>query len=64
MTGVQYIVNERGQKTAVVIDLKANRAAWEDFHDLLLARERAEEPRESLEEVRQRLREAGKLEDA
>lgn len=62
MTGIQYIVNERGEKTAVVIDLNKNRQAWEDFQDLLLVRERADEPRESLEEVRRRLTEAGKVE--
>ena len=61
MTGVQFIVNERGEKTAAVIDLKANRAAWEDFHDIMTAREREEEPRESVEEVRARLTRRGKL---
>ena len=38
--------------------------AWEDFQDLLVARERVEESRESLAEVRRRLIESGKLEDA
>jgi hypothetical protein len=64
MTGIQFIVNERGQKTAVVIDLKRNRAAWEDFQDLMTAQERAHEPRESLDEVRRRLEQQGKLDNA
>ncbi len=63
MTGIQFIVNERGEKTAAVIDLKKHRAAWEDFQDVVTARERRDEPRESLDEVRQRLAERGKLRD-
>lgn len=41
-----------------------SRAALEDFQDLLLAREREEEPREFLAVVRRQLVEAGKLEGA
>ena len=59
--GVQFLFDERGEKTAVLIDLKRNRALWEDILDAALARERAGEPRESLERVKQRLRRAGKL---
>lgn len=61
MTGIQFIVNERGEKTAAVIDLKKHRALWEDFLDIMTARERQDEPRESLDEVRRRLVEQGKL---
>lgn len=61
MTGIQFIVNERGEKTAAVIDLVTHRAAWEDFHDLATAHERRDEPRESMDDVRQRLVEQGKL---
>ena len=57
MTGIRFIVNERGEKTAAVIDLKKNRAAWEDFHDLVTARERQDESRESLDDVRRHLAE-------
>lgn len=61
MTGIQFIVNDRGEKTAAVIDLKKHRAAWEDFLDVITARERKDEPRESLDEVRRKLAEQGKL---
>ncbi len=37
MKGVQYVVDEGGEPTAVVIDLKANSELWEDFHDRALA---------------------------
>lgn len=59
--GVQFLFDEQGEKTAVLIDLRRNRALWEDILDAALARQRAGEPRESLERVKRRLRRAGKL---
>ena len=56
MLDVQFIVDERGNKTSVVIDLKKNAELWEDFYDRALARSREGEPRETLESVRRRLR--------
>ena len=61
MKGVQFVVDERGKKTAVVIDLKRHSELWEDFHDAAVARERQSEPRETLEAVKRRLRRRGKL---
>ena len=62
--GIQFLVNERGEKTAVVIDLRKNAELWEDFYDRALADSREREPRESLEFVKQHLqrgkRRAGK----
>jgi hypothetical protein len=56
MSGVQYIVDEHGNKTAVVIDLKKNAELWEDFYDRALARSREAEPRETLESVKKTVR--------
>ena len=56
MRGVQFLVDDDGEKTAVLIDLKKNADLWEDFYDVAVARSRAKEPRESLESVRRRLR--------
>lgn len=61
MKGVQFVVDEHGEKTAVVIDPKKFSEVWEDFYDSAVARKRAREPRESLESVRKRLRRHGKL---
>ena len=61
MSGIRFVVDEHGDKTAVQIDLKEHGDLWEDFYDALLAQARAGEPRESLEEVRRRLTEQGKL---
>jgi hypothetical protein len=55
MKGVQFLVDEKGTKTAVLIDLTRHAQLWEDFYDFALAREREKEPRESLESVRKRL---------
>jgi len=59
--GVQFVVNERGKKTAVVIDLKRHSELWEDFYDAAVARQRQSEPRETLESVKKGLRRRGKL---
>ncbi|HEY4563250.1 MAG TPA: hypothetical protein VIJ61_17975 [Thermoanaerobaculia bacterium] len=61
MKGVKFVVDENGERSAVLIDLQENADLWEDFYDAYVARERAEEPREPIEEVRQRLQAQGKL---
>ena len=61
MKGVQFVVDSAGAKTAVVIDLKKHRDLWEDFYDYAIAKVRADEPREALGAVKQRLIRQGKL---
>jgi hypothetical protein len=53
--GVEFIVDDEGNKKAVLIDLKKHREIWEDFYDTLLVKERESEPRESLEEVKKKV---------
>ncbi len=53
--GVQYVVDDRGDRRAVVIDLKKHAELWEDFYDRALAESRRGEPRESLSTVKARL---------
>jgi hypothetical protein len=55
MKGVRFVVDEAGQKTDVIINLKANPELWEDIFDRSLARKRAAEPRESLASVKRKL---------
>ena len=43
MTGIQFITDAQGRKTAAVIDLKKHRALWEDFFDGLVSESRREE---------------------
>ncbi|MFB0555878.1 MAG: hypothetical protein ACETWQ_21445 [Phycisphaerae bacterium] len=61
MNDIQYIVDDKGTKRAVIIDLDKFRDLWEDFYDSLIARSRADEPRESLNTVKKHLSRAGKL---
>jgi hypothetical protein len=44
-----------GRGKAVLIDLRKNKALWEDFYDIAVAQEREAEPRESLAAVRKKL---------
>ena len=61
MEGIQYVTNDEGQKIAVMIDLRKYGEVWEDFYDILTARARANEPRETLDSLKARLQEQGKL---
>ena len=63
MEGIRFLVDEQGEKTAVQIDLGKYGELWEDIYDVLLAEMRKDEPRESLDNVKQRLMEQGKLND-
>jgi hypothetical protein len=61
MTGIQFITDERGRKTAAVIDLKKHKALWEDIEDVLVSRSRRHEKRVPLEKVKADLIKTGKL---
>ena len=45
MTGIQFITDEKGRKTAAIIDLKKHKALWEDIEDVLVSRSRRHEKR-------------------
>ena len=53
--GVEFVIDNDGQKKAVLIDLKKHGEVWEDFYDTLRAKERESEPHESLKEVKKRV---------
>ena len=55
MKGVQFLVDDEGDRKAVVIDLDLHGELWEDFFDVALAKERRDEPRESLKDVRRKV---------
>ena len=56
MSGISFVIDEHGKKTAAVIDLRRHGQLWEDIYDSLTVAARAQEPRESLEEVKRRLK--------
>jgi hypothetical protein len=43
MTGIQFVTDEKGRKTGVLVDLKKHRAIWEDFWDGIVAESRLKE---------------------
>jgi len=57
----QYIVDENGRKTAVVIPMDEYEELLEDIHDLAVIAERIDEPTISLNELKKRLKADGLL---
>ena len=61
MKGINFVTNDKGEKVAVIIDLKKHGELWEDFYDGAIAHSRKGEPRESLKTAKNKLRKKGKL---
>ncbi|MFZ3214022.1 MAG: hypothetical protein WA188_21140 [Terriglobales bacterium] len=61
MTGIQYVMDDKGRKVAVQIDLKKHRQLWQDIEDVLVSRSRRHEKRIPLDKVKAALIESGKL---
>ena len=55
MKGIQYLVDESGNKTAVLIDLKEWGELWEDIYDSMIADSRKDEPTIPWEEVKKKM---------
>lgn len=43
MQGIQFVVDENGEKTAVIIDLEKHGELWREFYNALVVR--SEEPK-------------------
>src|SRR6202035_4730077 len=43
MNGIRFVVDEKGRKVAVLVDLKKHGALWRDFWDALLSETRRKE---------------------
>jgi hypothetical protein len=56
MSGISFLTNERGQKKAVVIDLKKHGRLWEDVYEVFLAESRKKGPFETHKSVGRRLK--------
>ena len=57
MKGIQYLVNDDGQKTAVLIDLEEYGDIWEDFQDVLVSHVRKDETEISWEALQAEMEE-------
>ncbi len=58
MTGIQFLTDEKGRKTAAVIDLKKHKALWEDIEDGLISESRRKEKGIPLEKIKADLQES------
>ncbi len=57
----QYLIDESGQKTAVVIPVEEYEELLEDIHDLAIIAERRDEPTVPFDELKKRLKADGLL---
>jgi hypothetical protein len=58
---VQYVVDEKGDRTAVIVPIGEYEELIEDLHDLAIIAERREEPTVSFDELRKKLIKDGLL---
>ncbi len=56
MSQAQYVIDEKGKKTGVLLSLKQYEELLEDFHDLAIVAERKSEKPITLEELKRRLK--------
>jgi len=61
MNGIQFLTDDKGKRTAAVIDLKEHRGLWEEIEDVLVSRSRRHEKRIPFERVKAGLIKSGKL---
>jgi hypothetical protein len=61
MTGIQFVTDDKGRKTAVLIDLKRHGALWEDFWDGLVSESRRDEKTIPYQEYRDKRLKRGRL---
>jgi PHD/YefM family antitoxin component YafN of YafNO toxin-antitoxin module len=56
-----YVIDEKGQKTAVIIPVEDYEELLEDIHDLAIIAERRDEPTIAFEELKKKLKKDGLL---
>ena len=59
MAQAQYVIDEKGKKTAVLLSLREYQKLIEDLHDLAVVAERKAEKPISLVELKRRLKKDG-----
>lgn len=59
MSQAQYVIDEKGKKTGVLLSLKQYEKLMEDLHDLAIVAERKNEKPITLEEMKRRLKKDG-----
>jgi hypothetical protein len=61
MGGIQFLTDDKGHKTAAVLDLKVHKALWEDIQDVLVSKSRRSEKGVPLAKVKAELIASGRL---
>ncbi len=59
MSQAQYVIDEKGKKTGVILSLKQYEKLLEDLHDLAVVAERKNEKPITLVELKRRLKRDG-----
>jgi hypothetical protein len=57
----EYIVDKKGRKKSVVLDIKEYEELLEDIESLALIADTQNEPKKSFEEIKKRLEASGRL---
>jgi hypothetical protein len=52
MKGIQFVIDDKGKKKAVLIDLSEWGELWEDIHDVLVSHSRKHEPTVDWEDLK------------
>ncbi len=60
MPGIEFVIDARGRRKSVVVDLRRHGALWEDLFDAYVAQQRRTEPREPLPKVKKLVQSAPK----
>jgi len=55
---MQFVINAKSKKTAILLPLRRYRKLMEDLHDLAIVAERRKEKTVTLEDMKRRLRKA------
>ena len=50
--GIQYIIDDRGKKKSVILDLELWGEYWEDFNDVVVSGSRRKEPNISWDKLK------------
>jgi hypothetical protein len=60
MKGIQFVIDDSGEKRAVMIDLKEWGELWEDFYDILVSESRKNEPTVPWNELKAEMEQEGR----
>jgi hypothetical protein len=61
MKGIQFVTDDSGRRTAVLISLAEWGELWEDFYDVIVSESRRNEPTVSWEELKAEMADAEDL---